>query len=352
MYTYEEKLQHSAIAEERHFNWRLKEEGLVRWWVSQAERMDDLQTIGGERLIVLESGQPNDGPGPDILRAQLLIDDFEVSGDVEMHMRAGDWYAHQHHNDKSYDDVILHVILGGDTGPDIPTLIVDPQRLGSGRCVANRSITRDELMVHAYERFLRKHEHLKWLARDGGDHHPLQLGMVEIIMSGRSRFKQLQQAAVTLGLNRWPDCRVWEGSYQSYCQHASRERQFIAVIQNPQIFRQKNWLSSPQLPWSLWSNMLAGMGEIGLSLSQCKEWLVNVLAPYRGSDWGFEFWLNMKVFRHYGFEKKQLHRMGLLKIESIAEQQALLAWKKNYCQTGSCLNCPLVQSHHALTHIN
>jgi hypothetical protein len=34
-----------------------------------------------------------------------------LAGDVEFHVRAGDWLAHQHHTDVRYNGVILHIVL-------------------------------------------------------------------------------------------------------------------------------------------------------------------------------------------------------------------------------------------------
>ncbi|NQV42081.1 MAG: DUF2851 family protein [Candidatus Marinimicrobia bacterium] len=342
-------LQHHAIAEVNHFKWHAQEKDLVKWWLSQAEHTETLKTIDGERLIVLDSGRRNDGPGPDIFRSRILLDDFEMSGDVDMHIVAGDWYVHGHQNDERYGDVILHVIVDGDTGPDIPTLKVDRHFLGAGRCHSNRQISHDELMAHAFHRFKRKQKHLQILAREGQGRHPLFLGMIEIIMAGGSRFQWLQQAARVLGLNHWPDCRAWEGSNLSYPLSTSKSLQLSRIMQISLVFRPEKWLSRSQ---DSWPDAFVELQDKGLSLNQCLEWLVNILAPFMGTEQGFLIWQNMKIFRHYGLEKEVLPRLGLSKLHGVVEQQALLEWKRKYCSEGSCSNCPLIQYHHTLTHIN
>jgi hypothetical protein len=52
-----------------------------------------------------------------------------LSGDIEFHVRASDWYAHGHHRDPHYDSVILHVVWESDgeetrtaSGRSVPTL--------------------------------------------------------------------------------------------------------------------------------------------------------------------------------------------------------------------------------------
>jgi hypothetical protein len=349
MHYQEVLLQHCAIAERSQFNWCSQEKDLVAWWLRQVERMENLRTVDGENLIVLDAGYRNDGPGPDIFQARILLDDFEMSGDVEMHIRAGDWYTHGHQKDEGYHDVILHVILDGEAGPDIPTLRVDRNSLGAGRCVSNRRVSKDELMAHAYFRFKSKQKHLKSLEAVGEGYSPLLLGMIEIVMAGGSRFKHLQQAAQVLGLKHWPDCRIWQGSNLSYPAASSKALLLNTIIQAPQIFQPEAWATPSR---DSMSDMLSEMQYLGISLSQCREWLVNILAPFRGDDGGFEQWQRMKIFRHYGLERQMLRRLGLPKIKVVAEQQGVLAWRKDYCRTLSCSNCPLTQHHHTLTHIN
>ena len=349
MYDHGAVLQQYAVAEGNQFNWHSQEKDLVAWWLRQAEQMNNLSTVDDERLIVLDAGQHNDGPGPDIFRSRILLDDFEMSGAVEMHVRAGDWYAHGHQHDERYHDVMLHVILAGDTGPDIPTLLVDRQLLGAGRCVSNRRISEEELCAQAYLRFKSKQQHLKALELAGAGYSPLLLGMLETIMAGSTRSKLLHQAALILGLENWPDCRIWQGSNQSFSNAHSKELLFLAVLQNIHLFEVQHWQTPRQDSWKTGHVNFADFRKIGLSLNQCREWLVNIYAPFVGEEQGFELWMNMQIFRHYGLEKRLLQRLGLEKIKTVALQQGLLAWQKHYCSTGSCSNCPLTQYHHALT---
>ena len=47
------------------------------------------------------------------------VADLALVGDVEFHIRASDWFAHNHHTDPRYNQVLLHVVLYLDT--DKPT---------------------------------------------------------------------------------------------------------------------------------------------------------------------------------------------------------------------------------------
>ena len=98
-----------------------------------------LRTTKGEPIRVLKTGLLNTDAGPDFLQARVLIDDMEWAGNVEMHLKASDWTAHQHQFDKAYNNVILHVVWDSDKpivradGSEIPTLelksIADPALL-------------------------------------------------------------------------------------------------------------------------------------------------------------------------------------------------------------------------------
>lgn len=97
-------------------------------WQFQQFDKSLLRTTKDEPLRVLKTGMLNTDAGPDFLQARVLIDEIEWVGNVEMHLRASDWTVHQHQLDKSYNNVILHVVWESDKpivradGSEIPTL--------------------------------------------------------------------------------------------------------------------------------------------------------------------------------------------------------------------------------------
>ncbi|MCB0628657.1 MAG: DUF2851 family protein [Lewinella sp.] len=86
-----------------HFAWRLK-------------RFDrsDLFTTDGQAIDILQFGEANRHAGPDFIDARVRIDNTLWAGNVEMHLKASDWTKHRHQEDRSYDNVILHVVLEED----------------------------------------------------------------------------------------------------------------------------------------------------------------------------------------------------------------------------------------------
>lgn len=90
---------------------RLKESDLALRWFSSAKRLSrKLKTNSGNRVVVIDQGVPNRDSGPDFQNAMLLIGGVPVKGDVEIHLHARSWYDHNHHSDRAYANVILHVV--------------------------------------------------------------------------------------------------------------------------------------------------------------------------------------------------------------------------------------------------
>ncbi len=80
--------------------------------------MQSLPLISGDACLLCYAGRTGGPQGPDIRDAVLQFAPEHgsavaerVTGDVEFHIRCSDWYAHQHHTDPRYNNVILHVVL-------------------------------------------------------------------------------------------------------------------------------------------------------------------------------------------------------------------------------------------------
>ena len=83
-------------------------------WEHKLFLTSELRTTDGEEISVIDIGRRNRDAGPDFFNAKIKIGHTVWAGNVEMHLRASDWYRHGHDKDKNYDNVILHVVLSAD----------------------------------------------------------------------------------------------------------------------------------------------------------------------------------------------------------------------------------------------
>lgn len=98
-------------------------------WQYKLLKKSNLVCIDSESLHVIHPGHLNKHAGPDFTEAKLLIDNTLWAGNVEIHVKASDWFLHKHHHDRAYDTVILHVVYEHDrkiinsAGQTMPTLV-------------------------------------------------------------------------------------------------------------------------------------------------------------------------------------------------------------------------------------
>lgn len=85
-----------------HYLWKTKLRG------------SSLKDVDGIDIEVIDPGIQNNDSGPDFFNSKLRIDGIEWVGNVEIHVKASDWYRHSHSSDPAYDNVILHVVAVSD----------------------------------------------------------------------------------------------------------------------------------------------------------------------------------------------------------------------------------------------
>jgi hypothetical protein len=117
--------------------------------------------VDGRRVRVVFPGWWNLEAGPDFRHATVQIgNEEEMTGDIEVHLRADDWAHHGHGRDPLYDDVILHVVLweaGSDFAPRSRHGGVLPQVVLQQQLAVPLEQLYDEIDLDAYPHNARGH---------------------------------------------------------------------------------------------------------------------------------------------------------------------------------------------------
>lgn len=106
----------------------MKEAFLHYIWENKTFDVLQLYTSENKPVEILHVGTKNQNSGPDFFNARLVINHQKWAGNVEIHLKSSDWYAHHHELDSNYDNVILHVVWEHDVevfrkdNTKIPTL--------------------------------------------------------------------------------------------------------------------------------------------------------------------------------------------------------------------------------------
>jgi hypothetical protein len=83
-------------------------------WQHKLWQTGTLTTSSGKAIRVISTGILNKENGPDFFNAAVAIDEVELHGNIEIHIKTSDWLKHGHQNDARYDKIILHVVYDHD----------------------------------------------------------------------------------------------------------------------------------------------------------------------------------------------------------------------------------------------
>lgn len=98
-------------------------ENLLQWvWEELQFECNTLKTECGKGILIVDQGKKNNGAGPDFLHSSLIIDGVEWHGSVEIHRSAEEWYSHKHHEDRNFNNVVLHVVYENDKPVGVQTV--------------------------------------------------------------------------------------------------------------------------------------------------------------------------------------------------------------------------------------
>ncbi|HEX7415268.1 MAG TPA: DUF2851 family protein [Bacteroidia bacterium] len=86
-----------------HFIWKYKLLKPISYYTTQNNRVE-----------ISKCGEHNKHAGPDFTNARIKLDETEWAGTIEIHKKSSDWFLHNHHTNKAYNNVILHVVYEHD----------------------------------------------------------------------------------------------------------------------------------------------------------------------------------------------------------------------------------------------
>ena len=87
----------------------------------------DLQTTAREPLTIIHPGKLNRDSGPDFLEGRIKVGNTTLVGNIELHIKSGDWLKHGHQDDAAYHNLILHVVYEddlADVAGNVPVLVI------------------------------------------------------------------------------------------------------------------------------------------------------------------------------------------------------------------------------------
>ncbi len=134
-------------------------------WKNKIFDQENIFIEGEQKIEILFPGFHNENAGPDFLEAKLRIGDILWVGNVEIHIKSSDWYAHGHEQNPAYDNMILHVVYNDDmpvynkNNQQIPTLniskLIDREVLKKYNClIKNKAILKCQNHIHQIDPFL------------------------------------------------------------------------------------------------------------------------------------------------------------------------------------------------------
>ena len=84
-------------------------------WAKKRIPFSKLKLTDGRKVLIHNVGDFNQQlSGPDFSLGSISIDGVNFIGNIEIHVKASDWYRHNHQDDDAYDSVILHVVYEND----------------------------------------------------------------------------------------------------------------------------------------------------------------------------------------------------------------------------------------------
>jgi hypothetical protein len=269
-------------------------------------------SVNGKDICILNPGTINRHEGPDFHNMAVLINGALHIGNGEFHRKASDWFAHQHHHDKRYADVLLHLVFHYDIkcNVSVETIVLDQQIIPQAILphVVNSLHSLDDLQDYALGRLLRKRDEIRDLWKTV--HDPLQILTLYgiLFLERRNRLRLRYQS-------KW--------SYEQIVQ-AFIYSQFI-----------QQCLKGSRIPFDI--SIVKAVQRGGIPKHIFMEMFVNCIAPYIiqfdiGDQHDFISWYWSQP--SFTFYYSLSHAFPDIPQLLMWQQQGVLEWKKQQYEGG------------------
>jgi hypothetical protein len=163
----------------------------IHFHISEPSRI--YKTLSGRRLQIISPGRINVHAGPDLSDIAILLDGYLIIGDAEIHIKSSDWINHNHDDDFTYKNVILHIVLENDKdlSEKFETLVFNYSELSKFKKITSSdrdsfSFSAEELQNLALHRLLRKTTEAKRLILE----HGLKIAISMMVGNYIARYEQ------------------------------------------------------------------------------------------------------------------------------------------------------------------
>lgn len=190
----------------------MTEEFLSFLWRYQLFNTDQLLVDGG-RVEVIHPGELNPHAGPDFFNSKIKIGDTLWAGNVEIHLKASDWYRHNHDKNAAFDNVILHITADDD----------QPVYSSKGRKIATATLNVNTTHLANYRALV---ENTKWISC--ADYLPDVEHIIITSLLGKMGIERLEQHATQVtslldkSVNNWDEAFFWQVA-RSYGFHVNSQ---------------------------------------------------------------------------------------------------------------------------------
>ena len=347
---------------------------LQRRWAESRWPIPFLHPSDSGAVRVIAPGRWNRGPGPDFRGAHILDQEGRARrGDVELHLRAGDWIQHGHADDPAFQDILLHVVewngqgrhRARTTNERIPAATPLPQPVhcdpSSLPCDgistrAGSSAVEARLQQIAQRRFLRKTAELRALAVPPGpgssnDRRSL-LAVARALGQPHNTERSLGAARRALdGADRWDAVSVQIG--------AAGWRPGRGALGSPEgladilMILLRRWTAADSAPWLVFQELsklprreasgnLRIAGKLGRG--RATQLLADAVYPLTNA---WHQWSQLPGARYLRTDELRARIDGADRSESSGfvwrhpHTQALLELERTRCRHWACRICPL-----------